>query len=62
LRRIVSWTEVNYSFLGYSTGQKIILKTQDGLEIKILDEGSPKEYEKLSEYLNRNFLMLNAND
>jgi hypothetical protein len=62
LQLIESWEEYTYSFLGYSTGQKILLKTQDGLEIELLDEGSPTEYEKLSQYLNRNFLMLNAND
>lgn len=53
LKNVSSWTENHYHLLGIKTGREIIIKIKGVSKIKLYEKSS-KDFEKLSDYLNKN--------
>ena len=55
IKNLSNWNETQYHFLGFRTNRIIIIKTESGKEIKLIKNES-KNFEKLSNHLNENYL------
>ena len=54
LKNLLNWTQTRYHILGIQTSCHILIKTENEKEI-ILWKNEPKDFEKLSNYLNENY-------
>ncbi|WP_431244667.1 hypothetical protein ACQ9BO_10575 [Flavobacterium sp. P21] len=53
LKTVIDWNENQYELFGTKTKREIVLKTFDGKKINLFEKNS-KDYEMLSDYLNKN--------
>ena len=54
LKNLSNWTQTQYHILGIQTRNYILIETENEKEI-ILWKNEPKDFEKLSNYLNENY-------